>query len=83
MSNCRAASRVRQYPAAYTVSTAAQLAATKLFEIRPLPLRLGMAFIVRGEQRPGGAQSCRCCQAEKPAVPSIGRYGCSRAQRRA
>jgi hypothetical protein len=48
MSNCRAASRVRQYPAVYTVSTAAQLAATKLFEIRPLPLRLGMSFIVRG-----------------------------------
>jgi hypothetical protein len=26
------------------VSTAAQLAATRLFEIRPLPLRLGMPF---------------------------------------
>ena len=47
VSNCRAASRVRQYPAAYTVSTAAQLAATRLFEIRPLPLRLRIPFIVR------------------------------------
>jgi dipeptidyl aminopeptidase/acylaminoacyl peptidase len=45
MSNCRAASRVRQYPAAYTLSTAAQLAATSLFEIRPLPLPLGMRIL--------------------------------------
>jgi hypothetical protein len=49
VSNWRAASRVRQYPAAYTVSTAAQLAATRLLEIRPLARRLDIPCIVRGQ----------------------------------
>jgi hypothetical protein len=65
ISNRRAASRVRKYPAAYTASTVAQLAATKSLEIFPVPRPVSMPLIVRGAER----ESART--ADRSAITSV------------